>query len=217
MNSTIFKYDVDDLILRYPQLACCKDDILEAFEIIKTSFKHCGKLLIAGNGGSCADCEHIAGELMKGFKSARHVSDNFKTKLCEIDNDAGKKVAEKLQMGLPCIALTNHQGLNTAYINDVEDGGLYVYAQQINVYGNDKDVFLAISTSGNSKNIYNACIVAKAKGLKIVGLSGETGGNLAKIADVCIRVPLKETFKIQELHLPIYHCLCLMLENFFYN
>ena len=118
---------------------------------------------------------------------------------------------------MPCISIDNHQSLNTAFTNDVENGGILTFAQQVNVYGVKGDVFLAISTSGNSKNIHYASIVAKAKDMKIIGLTGEKGGILSTIADVCIKVPATETFVIQEYHLPIYHCLCLMLENYFFG
>ena len=127
------------------------------------------------------------------------------------------ELTNHLQMGLKAIALDGHQGLNTALINDVQNGGEYIFAQQLLTLGDAGDVFLGISTSGNSVNVYNAAIVAKAKGLKIIGLTGKTGGELKKIADVAIVVPEEETFKIQELHLPIYHCLCLMLENEFFD
>ncbi len=213
----MMEYNVNDLIKRYPVLESCKESILEAYKILEKSYESGHKLLIAGNGGSCSDSEHIVGELMKGFISKRPLNDDIKKKMCDIDPQIGKELGDKLQAGLPAIALDNHQALNTAFTNDVENGGLLAYAQQVMGYANEGDVFLAITTSGNSKNIINACVAAKAKGMKIIGLTGKNGGLLKNIADVTIIAPSNETFMIQELHLQIYHCLCLMLENHFFN
>lgn len=208
---------VDKLIERYPVLSVCKEDIINAYNVLEECYATGHKLLIAGNGGSCADSEHIVGELMKGFKLPRKCSDEFAAKLKAIDGVRGAELAERLQGGLPAIALDGHQGLNTAYINDVQNGGLLMYAQQVNGYGQVGDVLLGISTSGNSKNVMFATVVAKAKGLKIIGLTGAKGGELANAADVVIKVPETETYMIQELHLPVYHCLCLMLEERFFG
>lgn len=205
------------LIERYPSLACCKQSIIDAFGILEKCFATGHKLLVAGNGGSCADSEHVVGELMKNFKIKRNCSLEFADNLKDIDFSRGQELAKKLQGALPSIALDGHQGLNTAIINDLENGGSIVFAQQIYGYGNEGDVFLAISTSGNSENIINAAIVAKAKGMKVVGLTGNDGGELVKFADVSIITPKNETYMIQELHLPIYHCICLMLEERFFN
>lgn len=208
-----YRYDVNTLIKRYPELESCRDSINSAYETLLATFKSGHKLLIAGNGGSCADADHIAGELMKKFKKDRPISNEFKEKLQRIDFEKGNLLADKLQAGLPCIALHNHQGLNTAFINDVPDGGEFTYAQQLNVYGNKGDTFLGITTSGNSKNVIYAAITAKAKGMKVIALTGKDGGKIKDIADISIIVNNDETFMIQELHLPIYHCLCLMLEE----
>lgn len=205
------------LIVRYPQLKVCQEDIEKTFHAMESCFKNGNKLLVAGNGGSCADAQHIVGELMKGFKLSRPCSPEFSEQLKSIDLERGSELAKKLQGGLPAIALTDHQGLNTAYINDVADGGLLTYAQQIYGYGQKGDVFFGISTSGNSKNIMNAAIVARAKGMKVLGLTGALGGELGEFADVAIKVPEQETYMIQELHLPVYHCLCLMLEVTFFG
>ncbi len=205
----------DELIKRYPVLLTVKDDINAFYEILKECYDNGGKLLIAGNGGSCADAEHIVGELMKGFCKRRAVSDEFREKLIEADSENGEEIAGKLQGGLPAMALSNHQALNTAFANDV-DADFY-YAQQVYGYGKKGDVFLGISTSGNAKNIMYAAAVAKAKGMKVLGLTGKTGGRLAKAADVSIIVPEEETYKIQELHLPIYHAICLMLEDTYFE
>ena len=211
------KYNIDTLIRRYPILKDCQEDIQKAYKLLEDCFSTKHKLLVAGNGGSCADAEHIVGELMKGFKDKRPINNDLANKIKDIDSNNGALLSERLQQGLPAIALNNHQGLNTAIINDVIDGGELIYAQQILGYGEENDVFLAISTSGNSTNLYNACLVAKAKGLKTIALTGKDGGKLAKICDVSIVAPENETFMIQELHLPIYHTLCLMLENHFFK
>lgn len=208
---------LETLIKRYPALSVCEEEIEKAYEILEECFAAGHKLLIAGNGGSCADGEHIAGELMKGFKLQRKCTEEFAKKLKSIDAERGAELAEKLQGGLPTIALDNHQALNTAYVNDVENGGLLTYAQQVYGYGKAGDVLLGISTSGNSKNVAYAAVVARAKDMKVIGLTGAKGGNLASVADVTIKVPETETYMIQELHLPVYHCLCLMLEERFFG
>jgi D-sedoheptulose 7-phosphate isomerase len=205
---------LEELLTRYPVLTSVKDEIKEAYEILENCYENGGKLLIAGNGGSCADAEHIVGELMKGFVKSRAVSTEFAQKLSEADPVRGKELADKLQGGLPAIALTGHPGLSTAYLNDV-DGSL-IYAQQTYGYGKEGDVLLGISTSGNSKNIMYAMTAARALNMKTIGLTGRDGGQLKETADVSIVVPEKETFKIQELHLPVYHALCLMLEERFF-
>ena len=208
---------IEDLIKRYPNLDVCKNSIVQAFETLESCFANGHKLLIAGNGGSYADAEHIAGELMKSFIKKRVVSDSFKNRLVSIDEERGLELSTKLQQGLPTIVLGNHQGLNTAFINDVENGGLLLFAQQLFVYGQKDDVLLAISTSGNSTNVINACVVAKAKKMKTIGLTGQEGGLLKEYCDVVVKVPAEATHVIQEYHLPIYHCLCLMLEEVFFK
>ena len=210
------KYTTAELIKRYPALKECEKSILDAFTILRDSFNKGGKLLVAGNGGSCADSEHIVGELMKGFKKKRKLDDLIVEKLISIDPIRGEELGKKIQRGLPAIALDGHSGLTTAFTNDVENGGLLAFAQQVNGYGNKGDVFLGISTSGNSKNVMYAAVMAKAKGMKVIGLTGKNGGCLKDVADVTIMAPETETFIVQELHLPIYHCLCLMLENEFF-
>ena len=208
---------IELLMKRYPELISVKDDILKAYEILKNCYKNGGKLLVCGNGGSAADSEHIVGELMKGFKNPRYLNAELKNKLKDIDPIVGEILGNNLQMPLEAIALTGELALNTAIINDCNNGGELCFANQVLGYGKEKDVLLAISTSGNSKNVYNACVVAKAKGLKIIGLTGKTGGKLKEISDCTIVVPNDETFMIQELHLPIYHTLCLMLEDEFFK
>lgn len=173
------------------------------------------KLLVAGNGGSAADSEHIAGELMKRFKTPRPVQSDFASRLCEIDSVRGPRLAKNLERGLIAIPLVAHEALSTAYINDVDGYG--VFAQQLFGFGRAGDVFLGISTSGNSQNIMNAAVVAKALGITIIGLTGADGGELARTADVVVKAPETETYMIQELHLPIYHTWCLMLEDMFFG
>lgn len=206
---------VDLLVGRYPSLEACKEDIEKAFLVLEECYATDHKLLIAGNGGSAADSEHIAGELMKRFKTPRPVPVDFADRLKEIDPVRGENLSKNLERGLMAIPLVAHEALSTAYINDVD--GLGVFAQQLYGFGRPGDVFLGISTSGNSKNVMSATVVARALGLKVIGLTGAKGGELADVADVAIKVPETETYMIQELHLPVYHCLCLMLEDRFFG
>ena len=204
-----------ELSERYPVLKQTENDIKASYEIIREAYENGGKLLIAGNGGSCADAEHIVGELMKGFVKKRPVSPEYAKRLEAADPELGPKLAACLQGGLPAIALTGHPALTTAFSNDVD--GSMGYAQQVCVYGKEGDVFLGITTSGNSENILYAAAAARASGLKIIGLTGRDGGKLKRMSDVSVVVPEQETYKIQELHLPVYHALCLMLEEHFYE
>ena len=206
---------VDLLIERYPVLKECEQSIIETYLVMEECYVNDGKLLIAGNGGSAADSEHIAGELMKRFKTPRPVTPEFAEKLKFIDPVRGENLAHNLERGLMVIPLVAHEALSTAYINDVD--GLGVFAQQLFGFGRPRDVFLGISTSGNSKNVMSATVVARALGMKVIGLTGAKGGELATVADVCVKVPETETYMIQELHLPVYHCLCLMLEDRFFG
>jgi D-sedoheptulose 7-phosphate isomerase len=205
---------IQQLTGRYPVLLPIAGQIREAAEILINSFRAGGKLLIAGNGGSASDAEHIAGELMKSFVKKREPDSQFIKNIIELNPEAGSYLAGRLQGGLPVISLTAHTSLMTACLNDID--GCSFFAQQVYAYGTGNDAFMGISTSGNSKNIYYAALSAKAKGLKTIALSGGTGGELAKICDVSIIAPEKETYKIQELHLPIYHVLCLLIEEHFF-
>jgi len=214
MKKTVAK-EFDDLFIRYPQLLSCKQDILNAYNLLIKTYDSNHKLLIAGNGGSAADSEHMAGELMKRFELSRPIDKKLRDRLIKIDNKRGNKLANNLEKPLRAVPLTSHIALTTAYMNDADAAG--VFAQQMLGFADKDDAFLAISTSGNSENIINACIVAKALGVKIIGLSGKKESELSKIADICIKVPESQTFKIQELHLPIYHCLCLMLEKHYFG
>lgn len=206
---------IDMLMARYPQLERIRENIIDAYLIMEECYENGGKLLIAGNGGSAADSEHIAGELMKRFKILRPVSEEYAEQLKAVDPVRGEALAKNLECSLMAIPLVAHEALTTAYINDVD--GLGVFAQQLFGYGRKGDVFLGISTSGNSKNVMNATVVARASGIKVIGLTGASGGELSSVSDVAVKVPETETYMIQELHLPIYHCWCLMLEDHFFG
>ena len=214
MEAKLMKH-IDTLIDRYPKLIVCKEDIIKAFELMLDAYSNERKLLVCGNGGSASDSEHIVGELMKEFKLKRKVYADQAEAMKAIDPEMGATLAENLQGALPAICLTGHSALTTAFMNDANAD--LVFAQQVNGYGKANDVFLGISTSGNSKNVCYAAITAKSKGLKVIGLTGAKESKLSKLANYCIRVPETETYKIQELHLPVYHCLCLMLEDHFFG
>ena len=206
---------IDLLIERYPVLEICKEDIISGYELLEECYTNGGKLLIAGNGGSAADAEHIAGELMKRFKTPRPIPNELKERLIEIDPVRGENLSKNLERPLMAIPLVAHEALTTAYINDVD--GLGVFAQQLYGFGKKNDVFLGLSTSGNSQNVMSATVVARALGIKVLGLTGELGGELNMVSNVCVKVPETETYRIQELHLPVYHCWCLMLEDHFFG
>jgi D-sedoheptulose 7-phosphate isomerase len=206
---------IDLLVERYSVLASAEQDIINAYLVMEECYENGGKLLVAGNGGSAADAEHIVGELMKGFKMDRKSSDEFAEKLVEANPELGAILSDNLQGALPAIALDGHIALSTAYSNDCEP--LLCFAQQVNGYGKTGDVFLGISTSGNSKNVLYAATVARAKGMKVIGLTGQKESKLSEYADVCVKVAEIETYMIQELHLPVYHCWCLMLEEKFFG
>ena len=210
---------LQELIDRYPVFETVKKEITvsikASFDLIVQSYSTGGKLLIAGNGGSASDSEHIVAELMKSFVKKRKLPDSFVSAIGGIDPEAASYLIPRLQPGLPAIALSGHSSLNSACINDID--GNITFAQQVYGYGKEGDVFLGISTSGNSKNVLLAAITAKAKKLKVIILTGAGGGNLKPLSDVCICVPETETYKIQELHLPVYHLLCLMLEDYFFQ
>ena len=220
VNSFIYYFiklqkHIDLLMKRYPVLETCKEEIIGGYELMETCYKNGGKLLIAGNGGSAADSEHIAGELMKRFKTPRSIPEDLKKKLIEVDSIRGENLAKNLERPLMAIPLVAHEALTTAYINDVD--GLGVFAQQLYGFGREGDVFLGITTSGNSQNVMSATVVARALGIKVLGLTGENGGELSQVANVCVKVPETETYMVQELHLPVYHCWCLMLEDKFFG
>lgn len=206
---------IEVLIERYPQLLECRESIQAAYDILKEAYAKDRKLLVCGNGGSASDSEHIVGELMKEFKLKREVYHDQAEAMQRIDPEMGGILAKHLQGALPAIALTGHSSLTTAFMNDSNPE--LIFAQQVNGYGKAGDVFLGISTSGNSRNILFAAVTAKSKGMKVIGLTGQKPNRLAELADVCIQVTETETYKIQELHLPVYHCLCMMLEEHFFG
>jgi len=203
------------LINKYPDLAICKDDIILAFELMVKCYRGNGKIMTCGNGGSASDSEHIVGELMKGFKSKRLLPLSFKEKISKLFPDDGEYLTSHLQGARTASALTSNSTVNTALANDVAAD--MIFAQQVYGYGNKGDVLIALSTSGNSLNILNAIQVSKAKELITIGLTGQSGGKMKSFCDVTICVPETSTPEIQELHLPIYHALCLMLENEFFE
>ena len=206
---------IDLLIERYPRLDTCKNEIINAYLVMEHCYKTGGKLLIAGNGGSAADAEHMVGELMKGFVLQRKLDSEYQNKLQSVNKELGETLSENLQGAMPAIALDGHFALSTAYMNDCEPA--LCFAQQVNGFGNENDVFIGISTSGNSLNVMYAAVVARAKGLKVIGLTGSKDSKLSEFADVCVKVPNTETYMVQENHLPIYHCLCLMIEDRFFG
>jgi len=206
---------INTLIDRYPKLIVCRENIQQAYNILKDAYSKGRKLLVCGNGGSAADSEHIVGELMKEFKLKREVYKDQADAMKSIDAELGTILAKHLQGALPAISLTGHSSLTTAFMNDSNPE--LIFAQQVNGYGKANDIFWGISTSGNSRNVLFAAVAAKAKGLKVIGLTGQNPCKLAQLADVCIQVPETDTYKIQELHLPVYHCLCMMLEDHFFG
>lgn len=200
---------------RYPMLSKTEDSIQTSYELIKNSFKNRGTLFTCGNGGSASDGEHIVGELLKGFLKKRPLEDNTKTDFLTEFGEAGRELGQKLQGGLKAISLNSHPAFCSAFLNDVD--GKLIYAQQLYALGSKGDVLLGISCSGNAQNVFNAIMVAKIKGIKTILLTGDGAGKCCEIADCIINVPSRETFIIQEYHLPIYHTLCMMLEDYFYD
>ena len=205
---------LNELTERYSQLLPAREQIIRAAESLINCYRQGNKVLVCGNGGSCSDSDHIVGELMKGFERMRPVGKDLKDRLMTIDGERGTYLAAKLQQALPAISLTAHQALITAVSND--NGADLIFAQQVVGYGNEGDILIAITTSGNSRNVVDAAITAKAKGLTVIGLTGESGGNLASVCDILINVPGKSTAHVQELHLPVYHTLCQMVESHFF-
>lgn len=199
-----------DLLNRYSELQPLKEQVAAAAETIIETYKNGGKVLVCGNGGSCSDADHIVGELMKSFEGRRPLAKELQNELVRLSPETGKMLAEKLQQGLPAISLTVHQSLITAIANDIS--GEVIYAQQVVGWGNPGDILIGLSTSGNSQNVIDAMIVARAKGLKTIGMTGESGGKMRDWSDILINVPEKRTAYVQELHLPVYHALCMLVE-----
>jgi D-sedoheptulose 7-phosphate isomerase len=204
-----------ELLNRYSELQPLKEQVAAAAEIIIETYKNSGKVLVCGNGGSCSDADHIVGELMKSFEGRRPLAKELQEELISLSPETGKMLAEKLQQGLPAISLTVHQSLITAIANDIS--GEVIYAQQVVGWGNKGDVLIGLSTSGNSQNVIDAMIVARAKGLKTIGMTGETGGKMREWSDVLLNVPQRRTAYVQELHLPVYHAICMMVEKEFFG
>ena len=188
---------IKELLRRYPDLEKTSEKLIIAYSILKNCFFNDRILFVCGNGGSAADSEHIVGELMKGFRMKRPVKEAVR------------------QMGLRAVSLLSHPALSSAYMNDVDP--LMTYAQQLFVMGREGDVLIGLSTSGNAKNIYYAFQVAKVKKIKTILFTGENCGICEELADCTVKAPSRETYVIQEYHLPLYHCLCLMLEEAFYG
>ncbi|MBQ8970793.1 MAG: SIS domain-containing protein [Lachnospiraceae bacterium] len=203
---------LEELLKKYPILAECKKEIVEATELLINCFSGQGKLLVCGNGGSAADSDHIVCELMKEFCMRRKLPEGVKEKLRET---GGEELSGKIRGALPAISLDAHTGLNTAMINDV--GAEYMYAQQVYGYGRPGDVLIGISTSGKAVNVDNAVKTAKALGIGTILFTGKDGGRIKESADISIRLPDSETYRIQELTLPLYHALCLQLEDYFWG
>ena len=196
---------ISELLERYPSLQICKKDIEDALNLMIDTYKNDGKILVCGNGGSAADSEHIVGELMKGFMLKREVK----------DERIPEELSCKLQGALPSISLVSQTGVLSAFINDVAPD--MMYAQLVYGYGRKGDLLICLSTSGNSKNCVNAAEVAKCIGVNVLSLTGEKESKLSEISDCTIKVPETETFKVQEYHLPVYHYLCAMTENYFFE
>lgn len=202
------------LLERYPALRSVETDIAKALELLVDMYKSGGKLLCCGNGGSASDCEHIVGELMKSFRLKRPITAELREKLSLYGED-GVKLSDTLERGLPAISLCGHSALSTAYGNDRDP--YMVFAQQVNGFGCAGDTLLALTTSGNSRNCLLAAYVAKAKGMRVIAITGQGGGRMAEISDICIALPESETYLVQELTLPVYHFLCAELERYFFE
>lgn len=217
INPKAMKNDTitEGLVKRYPQLAPVMNSVSKAAGIMISCYSKGGKILLCGNGGSSADAEHMTGELMKSFELHRPLDDSLKERLGEIGGDNGKILGSKLEHALPAICLSSQTALTTAIANDI--GNDMVYAQQLIGYGNPHDILIAISTSGNSANILNACITAKSLNMNVIGLTGESGGKMKPFCDILINVPGNNTALVQELHLPVIHALCQSIENHFYG
>lgn len=199
----------------YPDLSPLLPEIQNALDVLGDAFAGGRRLYTCGNGGSAADADHIVGELVKGFMLPRPLPADQREALSRDHGSEARVLTEHLQGGLPAMALTAHPALSTAFANDVNPE--LIFAQQVHVYGNPGDVLLALSTSGNSRNILHALRVARTRGLKTIGLTGRTGGQMKPLCDVCVQVPHDSTPRIQERHLPIYHALCIALEHRFFG
>jgi len=206
---------IEDLLRRHPALETIRDEVEQACVAIINSYEEGGKVLTCGNGGSAADADHIVGELMKSFEGRRPLDESLWRDLTEVDPSRGAFLAEKLQTGLPAISLNAHTALITAVANDIDPA--LIFAQQVAAYGREEDILLALTTSGNSRNVVDAAITAKAMGMTVIGMTGEGGGKLKEFSDVLIAVPARRTAEVQEYHLPVYHVLCKAVEEAFFG
>lgn len=206
---------VKELIERYPSLECCGGDVGNAIKELCACLGGGGRVFLCGNGGSAADATHIVGELVKGFKKKRPIDYQTAYQLKKVDPQSGEKLASGLQGGLCAHDLGENLSLVTAVSNDL--GAELVYAQQVMAYGRAGDLLIGITTSGNAENVRLAAVTARAIGMSVIGLTGQSGGKLAQFSDICIKVPETETYKVQELHLPVYHCLCAATEAEFFE
>ena len=213
MNKSVNK-QMEQLFSRYPSLRCIGENLHRAYFILEKTFFNSGTLFVCGNGGSASDAEHIVGELMKNFLLKRSMPEEEKKSFKEVLG-SDEEISSRLQMGFRAVCLNGHPALSSAYANDVDP--LMTYAQQLYVLGKEGDAFIGISTSGNAVNVLNALKVARVKKISSILLTGENHGICEPYADCLIKVPLRETYQIQELHLPIYHALCLMIEERFYG
>lgn len=203
------------LLQKYPDLEICNRDMESAFHIMRDSIRSGGTVLCCGNGGSASDSEHIVGELMKGFMLKRTLPVEWKREFTNAFKEDGEYISEHLQGAIPAISLVSHTALSTAFANDIAAD--MIFAQQVFGYGRKGDVLIGLSTSGNSANVLHAMKVAKVKGMRAIGLTGKTGGRMAQVCDVTIKVPWESTPDIQERHLPVYHALCILLEEEFFR
>lgn len=204
------KQFVDAFFERHTDLVPLQDQILQTCHLLITAFQKGNKLLLCGNGGSCADCDHIAGEFLKGFLLKRPVNPELKKEMAEKYGEYGAQIAGKLQQGLPTISLNTHSAAISAFENDVDPE--LIYAQQVLAYGKPGDVLIGISTSGGAKNVAAAVMTANSIGLHTIGLTGKDGGKLAQISNLSLIMPHTETYRIQEYHLAVYHLLCAVVE-----
>ena len=206
---------IEMLTQKYPQLEVVAKDVDAATDKIIQCYKKGGKVLLCGNGGSAADCTHIVGELMKGFMKKRPVAEKQAKALKKANPNIDDEFLSNLQCGLPAVNLCESQALLSAFCNDVDPE--YIYAQQVFGLGKKGDVFIGLSTSGNAKNVNLAANIAKALGLTVIGMTGQRDSKLSENSDICIKVPETETYKIQELHLPVYHAICDAVEAEFFE
>ncbi|MBQ5764936.1 MAG: SIS domain-containing protein [Clostridia bacterium] len=206
---------IEMLTQKYPQLEVVAKDVDAATDKIIQCYKKGGKVLLCGNGGSAADCTHIVGELMKGFMKKRPVAEKQAKALKKANPNIDDEFLSNLQCGLPAVNLCESQALLSAFCNDVDPE--YIYAQQVFGLGKKGDVFIGLSTSGNAKNVNLAANIAKALGLTVIGMTGQRDSKLSENSDICIKVPETETYKIQELHLPVYHAICDAVEAEFFD